>query len=586
MKAGTTPPKRQFSRENNLELTAIQKIWRGLREYHLSLIVLLLLSLIEAIVGGVSLSLLVPITQALTGANEATKAASHLFPSWLSNNAELGIAILGASITSRAALGATRSWLAISIAENLRKKLQIQMVGHVIQLDLPTLNSNPKGIWIENALNVTDKAAMFVLKFFTYLSQGIVLLGLIGILLVVSWQSGIILFTASFLVWLLVGRKYFSWSSWLGTRKVSLGQSISGKFSAALSSAKEIKITDSETFWTDQIQKYITQLFQVRVTSKLASAMPIFLAQFLVGLVLFCFGVVAPLTEIEWVDTLPLAVFFATTIYRIINQMMQVAVSRFGALNLLYAFDLAMIKPTQEERTREVLKEFKHDPNTAVVSLQNITFRYPDTPHGQTDPVNVLNGLNLTIMPGEITGLFGPSGSGKTTIIDLIAGIYPPTSGKVMGLGQDLANSDLTVWRSHIGYVQQEPVLFNATVRDNICVGRIGFDDEAIIRACRIAMVTDFMSMDKDGLDMIVQEDGTNLSGGQIRRLAIARAIVTNPKLIILDETGSSFGEQMEHEIIKGLSHELNAAIIVISHRASTSDWVDKSITLKATNVG
>jgi len=566
--------------EGIVDFKAMRKIWIGLREYRFLLISLLLMSVLEAVLGGASLSLLIPITQALTETGQSTGTNTGIFPSWLAGNATLGIAILGGSFAARAAFSATRAWLSILIAERLRKRLQTQMVKHILGLDLSTLNSTPKGVWIENALGVTDKASMFVLKYLAYISQVFVLLGLIGVLFIISWQSVVILFLVSATIWLLFGRKYFSWSRLLGSQKVSLGQKITGTLAAALGSAKEIKITDTENFWIERLHNYISHLLRVRMTSKLASTMPVFFAQFLIGLVVVVFGVTAIFFQLSWIEILPLVIFLATTIYRIIQQFMQVVVSRFSTLNLLYAFEMVTIEPRTTSKTKDFSATLTKLPDAPVVELRDINFDYT-APSSEIKNIKmILNGFNLSVYPGEIVGIFGPSGSGKTTIIDIIVGLFKPHSGSVVVFGQQLENQDLRTWRARIGYVQQEPVFFNASIRENICVGRDNLSDEAVLNACRLSMVTDFIPPGPEGLEMNLQESGSNLSGGQIRRLAIARAIVTSPDLIILDETGSSFEEKMEREIIKNLSKELKAAIIVISHRLSTRDWVDRQIVL------
>lgn len=574
-----TLPTRGLIDRQFVEPSALRKIWTDLREYRWLLAILLLMSIFEAVLGGLSLSLLIPVTQALTNVSGANASSFDLFPDWLTDNASLGIFMLGASFATRAIFSALRAWLSIHVAEDLRQRLQQHMVGHIVGLDLQSLNETQDGVLIENALHVTDKAAMFVLKFFNYMSQVMLLLGLIGLLVIVHWISIVILFCLAGAIWLSVGRRYFVWSKDLGTKKIFLAQKITGTLSAALSSAKEIKINDNEVFWTRKINRSIGELRSYRVTSKLAAALPMFLAQFLIGLLIIGFATIGFVSNFEWADMLPIVIFFSTTFYRLFHQTMQVSVSRFSMLNLHYAFELISLEKPKGGSLGGTNRKFSKVPNSPVIELQHVSFSYPPSLENKNSGT-VLNDISFVVSPGEIHGIFGPSGSGKTTIIDIVAGLYQPTSGSVKAFGQDLTGINLQQWRSCIGYVQQDPVLFNETIRENIRIGREEITDEAIISALTAAMIPELVSLDGDGLDTVIQEGGANLSGGQIRRLAIARAIVTKPDLVILDETGSSFEETMERQIIENLSKEIGAAIIVVSHRTSTHEWIDHSMRL------
>ena len=325
-----TLPSRGLIDRQFVEPSALRMIWTDLREYRWLLALLLLMSIFEAVLGGLSLSLLIPVTQALTNVSGANASSLDLFPDWLTDNASLGIFMLGASFATRAIFSALRAWLSIHVAEDLRQRLQQHMVGHIVGLDLQSLNETQDGVLIENALHVTDKAAMFVLKFFNYMSQVMLLLGLIGLLVIVHWISIVILFCLAGAIWLSVGRRYFVWSKDLGTKKIFLAQKITGTLSAALSSAKEIKINDNEVFWTRKINRFIGELRSYRVTSKLAAALPMFLAQFLIGLLIIGFATIGFVSNFEWADMMPIVIFFSTTFYRLFHQTMQVSVSRFS----------------------------------------------------------------------------------------------------------------------------------------------------------------------------------------------------------------------------------------------------------------
>src|SRR5262249_5415961 len=170
--------------------------------------------------------------------------------------------------------------------------------------------------------------------------------------------------------------------------------------------------------------------------------------------------------------------------------------------------------------------------------------------------------------PGTLTALVGPSGAGKSTIASLIAGFYKATTGTICVDGMDLARMDLDSYREQLGIVPQDTFLFSGTIRDNIAFGRPHSTDEDIIRACRLAHVDEFASKLEDGYKTIVGERGVKLSMGQRQRIAIARAIMTNPRILILDEATSSLDSVSEAAIQEALSFLLHdRTAFIIAHR-------------------
>ena len=200
------------------------------------------------------------------------------------------------------------------------------------------------------------------------------------------------------------------------------------------------------------------------------------------------------------------------------------------------------------------------------VKLLNVSYRYPDADRLAVDDVSV------SIPSGGSLGILGSSGSGKTTLADLILGLLTPLEGQVSISGISPLAASLR-WPGIIAYVPQEPLLIDGTIRENITLGFSleEIDDDRVQEAIKVAQLTDFINQLPDGLDTRVGERGSRISGGQRQRLAIARALCTNPKLLVLDEATSSLDVNTESEIAKSLEM-LNGkvTIIVIAHRLST----------------
>ena len=208
------------------------------------------------------------------------------------------------------------------------------------------------------------------------------------------------------------------------------------------------------------------------------------------------------------------------------------------------------------------------------IEFKNVNFYYPSDPNKKM----ILKNLNITIEPGKKVALVGESGCGKSTTVNLIERLYETTSGEVLIDGIDIKRYDLPYLRSLIGYVQQEPVLFNKPIRDNVIFGRydsvreLGDPDTLVQNAIEEAYASEFINETKEGLNYVVGIKGGKLSGGQKQRVAIARAIVCEPKILILDEATSALDNKSEKEVQRALDHisERNVTTVIIAHRLST----------------
>jgi subfamily B ATP-binding cassette protein MsbA len=237
------------------------------------------------------------------------------------------------------------------------------------------------------------------------------------------------------------------------------------------------------------------------------------------------------------------------------------------------------------DRTTEILSEREEDsepsrtvvmhPIVGDVAFEDVTFAYQ-----ANKPV--LHGITFESKPGTVTALVGSSGSGKSTIISLICGFHTATGGQVLIDGIDLAAIRLSSYRRQLGVVLQETFLFDGTIRENILFSRPEATSEQLMNACRIARVDEFAERFPEQYETIVGERGVKLSGGQRQRISIARAILADPRILILDEATSSLDSESEAMIQNGLNFLMQGrTTFVIAHRLSTIRRADQILVVE-----
>ena len=226
------------------------------------------------------------------------------------------------------------------------------------------------------------------------------------------------------------------------------------------------------------------------------------------------------------------------------------------------------------ERMKEVLdmkSSIEEKPDASVFSLFSESVRFEGVDFGYNGKKLVLEGINLEVKRGEVMAIVGSSGSGKSTLVNLLPRFYDPTAGRLLIDGHDIKDVTLKSLRAQIGIVTQEIILFNDTVARNIAYGMQGTSREKIEEAARMANAHDFISSLPYGYDTSIGERGFMLSGGERQRLAIARAILKDPPILVLDEATSALDAESERLVQEAIARLMvNRTVFVIAHRLST----------------
>ncbi|PMS29869.1 type I secretion system permease/ATPase [Trinickia symbiotica] len=321
--------------------------------------------------------------------------------------------------------------------------------------------------------------------------------------------------------------------------------------------------------WDNQLAAYITASFRVNSLSKLGQQLIQLVGKLVTVTTLF----LGAKLVIDGKLTVGQLVAFNMMSQRVAAPVLRLAqlwqdFQQIG-ISMLRLGDILNSR-TELPQSRQAMPAIKGD-----VNFDDIRFRY--CPDGQP----VLNGINLAIRAGEVIGIVGRSGSGKSTLTKLLQRLYVPEHGRVRIDGIDLALADPAWLRRQIGVVLQENLLFNRSIRDNIAITDSGAPLEAVIHAAKLAGADDFIAELPQGYDTVVGEHGSTLSGGQRQRIAIARALLTNPRILIFDEATSALDFETERVIQNNMKAICQGrTVIIIAHRLSAVRHANRIIAM------
>ncbi|MBP1549339.1 MAG: ABC transporter ATP-binding protein, partial [Oscillospiraceae bacterium] len=264
-----------------------------------------------------------------------------------------------------------------------------------------------------------------------------------------------------------------------------------------------------------------------------------------------------------------------------VNYMTQISVALVVVANLVVLFTKAAASSTRINEVFEVETTIvdgegaKENENAPKIEFRDVSFSYSE--NGD----NAVENITFTLNKGETLGVIGGTGSGKSTLVNLIPRFYDAEQGEVLIDGENVKNYTLDALRSKIGVVPQKAMLFSGTIAENLRWGDANATDAELVKAAEIAQAKEFIDKMPDGFDTIINQGGRNLSGGQKQRLTIARALVGNPEILILDDSASALDFATDAALRKAIAtHTDNMTVIIVSQRATSIKYADKIIVL------
>jgi len=524
-----------------------------------------LLTAIAALTEGIGVVLLVPLIASLAGdtAFAGIKLGLPRMP------LPLLLAVFVAMVALRGLLEVVRSLSAQRIEAAVVDGLRYQAVAALLGAEWRTLSTMQQSANRALLISSVDRVGEAVHHFstITRTAVGLAVLAAAGVFLSPPFALGCALFGILALAAL----------RWLRRDARALGEALSRRYEAiylhleqTLSALRLIKSFGREKAETEALVRDFTSLRRAERSYILGSALARAALQVSAALVL---AAVVWLAVVRWGAAIPVLLAFVALAVRVVPLIEALQTAAQGWIHASPAFEDAARLITNAETAAEEPAHEEAPRLRSALMLDRVSYAHDPERQG-------VAGVTFTIAAGSITALVGPSGSGKSTLADLVGGLLSPDEGHVTLDDVELTAGLRNAWRRRVAYVQQEPVLFSGSVRDNLLWAEPQAEEPQLRRALASASA-DFVHALPNGLDCPLGESGRTLSGGERQRIALARALMREPDLLILDEATSAVDADSEQAIVASVRNLAGrCTILVIGHRGALVDCADRTIEL------
>ncbi|MBN2452632.1 MAG: ABC transporter ATP-binding protein [Candidatus Omnitrophica bacterium] len=534
-----------------------------------------------ALFEGISFGMLVPLIQSMINSAESSRILvlmQKFLPVGSILSQEKAISIMFVVIFLALCLKNVFLYFSTTLIMRLRltvtRDLSASLVDRLIGYDMAYFDRAKTGYLTAHIDAETIRIGSFIMS---VLSLGFLITRVatfVVVLFLISWKASVFL-SIMIAVVLLPLEILMKRLARVGERRSSVIRDFSFKMLEILNGIRLIKERGTEEEERRNFRAVANDMYRCQCDLSHEINMLVPLSETVIfGLITISFLVLLNVIRIDMAASLPSVAAYMLILVKMLAQLNQLnamrstALSDVAALNNYENMSDTRGKMTVISGARDFRKL------SGEINFENVEFAYE--PHKP-----VFRSLSLAIPQGKMTAVVGSSGAGKTTLVNLIMRFYDPVRGRVTVDGIDLRQFDLRSWRRKIGFVSQNLFLFNKSVRDNITYGVAGVTDEQVLRAAKIAHADEFIQGLPQKYDTIVGERGVQLSGGQRQRLSIARAIIENPEILILDEATSSLDSETETLISDAIEAVMaRRTVVAIAHRLATVVRADAIIVL------
>jgi len=538
-------------------------------------VVVMLLALIDTVLTGVGVGAVFPFLQALLDPGHRSATISGFYGGFdsLSPDARLMSLALGtlAVFVAKAVVG----WASVVSTQKLLQRLRFHWVDrigiHYLCGPFRDLAFRKQGELFNDWFNETLSGTRFFQSYLSYVSSLVLVAALIVLGFLVEWRLMLALLFVGAGLAVVVRRTLYAQSSWLSARKLQTNQALSATMVEDLASVREIKLMRAEEARLAHLREQSTRLSHIFQQSAQVAEAPRVVSEVLtVGLLMTAVVSGSLVFGIATATMLPMLVFFSVAFYRLVSTVSLMTGARIKSLNEMQSLRRIRSLAARASEREDLARGGTLNAIETDIRVHNLDYAYSDAP--------VLMGVDITIPRGKLTLLVGPSGAGKSTLLDLLLRLIEPQNGTIEANGRSAAEFRLLDWRHAFGYVSQDVSLFNGTIRMNLLLSRPEATEEDLAAACRLAKADVFIEALPERYDASIGDRGYSLSGGQRKRIAIARALVGRPSVLVLDEATTSFEQSLERELLQGIRAALpGLTIIQVSHRLQSfaeADWV------------
>lgn len=568
-----------------LQLSEFKSSFKVLREHWGFFTLFLVASLVVAISEGLGITTLVPLLDGVSGGLEALKSfplGEHLVKFFSTISLEERMKIIAMLIAAFGVLRGISTFVTTHVASLLELKVYIKTRSNAFKrlftLDMQTFYDYEGGKLISFVESLSEKMSSTVQAYLQVLGAMILMGFHICLLLLISWKltlaSGAMLLGVHYIVRKKLVKKLEKLSAEVLNIRINLNtltaEVIQGMKFIHLTAQENKLANKNKDMSSDYIQKFkVQQKYYDLIVPTFSTIIALVIAGLIIGGVYFIQG--------ELGTKLVSILLFLIIVTRLSAPAQTLLQNQSTIVKNICAFDEynRFFEKAEKEKQIALPNEFKKLEKEIV--FNNVSFRY------KSNPNVILQNISFSLPAHKTTALVGPSGSGKTTIANLIGKLYSPAEGEITIDRVMLSSIKDSTWLSKVGFVSQDVFLFNDTVKNNLlfpCRNKVS--DNQILYAAKMAHAHEFIMSLKDGYETIIGDKGVKLSGGQQQRLSIARAILMEPELLVLDEATSHLDSLTEQAIQEAIEFfRTRCTILIIAHRLATVKSADQILVLE-----